>query len=91
MALDSGCKKFFFVRYSIVAVGSSGHGGSRLALLLGRKEQSMHVNRRFELKIDVIEYSYLIVIYNEEVNVILNIHETLNVMLSRAALARHAN
>jgi hypothetical protein len=65
MAMGDGLKKFFLVRYSIVVVGSSVHGGSRLALLLGRKEQCMHVNRRFELKIDVIEYSYLIVIYNE--------------------------
>ena len=65
LAMGDGFKKFFLIRYSILVVGSSVHGGSRLALLLGRKEQCMHVNRRFELKIDAIEYSYLIVIYNE--------------------------
>jgi hypothetical protein len=92
LALGDRFKRFFLARYSIVVVGSSVDGGSRLALLLGRKKQCMHANRRFELKIDcVIEYSYLIVIYNEEVNVILKIQETLNVMLSRGELARHAN
>ena len=34
MAMGNGCKKVFLVRYSIVVVGSSVHGGSRLALLV---------------------------------------------------------